>query len=118
MQGNEPANIPPYEKIDTKRIERHLIIPRVDNLNNWIRETRVNGGRGQNKLFPFLHRRQTRVPIMNYQFLHVFAHKLADRTVNFLIIEWSRSEAIFLIEVVDDWEDDIVDKVSSFYENA
>lgn len=55
---------------------------------------------------------------MNYQFLHVFAHKLADRTVNFLIIEWSRSVAIFLIEVVDDWEDDIVDKVSSFYENA
>lgn len=53
---------------------------------------------------------------MNYQFLHVFAHKLADRTVNFLIIEWSRSVAIFLI--VDDWEDDIVDKVSSFYENA
>lgn len=113
MQGNEPANIPPYEKIDTKRIERHLIIPRVDNLNNWIRERREGG---QNKLFPFLHRRQTRVPIMNYQFLHVFAHKLADRTVNFLIIEWSRSVAIFLI--VDDWEDDIVDKVSSFYENA
>lgn len=55
---------------------------------------------------------------MNYQFLHVFAHKLADRTVNFFIIEWSRSEAIFLIEFVDDWEDDIVDKVSSFYENA
>lgn len=113
MQGNEPANIPPYEKIDTKRIERHLIIPRVDNLNNWIRETR---GRGQNKLFPFLHRRQTRVPIMNYQFLHVFAHKLADRTVNFLIIEWSRSGPSS--SSMDDWEDDIVDKVSSFYENA
>lgn len=113
MQGNEPANSPPYEKIDTKRIERHLIIPRVDNLNNWIRETR---GRGQNKLFPFLHRRQTRVPIMNYQFLHVFAHKLADRTVNFLIIEWSRSGPSS--SSMDDWEDDIVDKVSSFYENA
>lgn len=113
MQGNEPANIPPYEKIDTKRIERHLIIPRVDNLNNWIRETR---GRGQNKLFPFLHRCQTRVPIMNYQFLHVFAHKLADRTVNFLIIEWSRSGPSS--SSMDDWEDDIVDKVSSFYENA